>query len=87
MSDVKMIFLSVEEVKDKLNVNEITFGWSHRGKLCATAAGTNLRVQQSLDSSKDVAFMYAEGTPWHEGCFVNVDRRDLSQKLTDTFSM
>lgn len=69
-----MLFITVEELKTKLGATAINIVKSPKtNKLFGnTSNGKNLKVEQTLDSTKEVRFMYESDDTFDSGCIVNV---------------
>jgi invasion protein IalB len=78
-----MNYLSLEEAKKAFNVTTFQIVRNdNSGKLSILLpTGKFLKVQQNLDKSKEIAFMYED--EMEDGCLVNVNRNSPLNNIMD----
>jgi hypothetical protein len=70
-----MLFLSVADFKTKVGITSIAVVENpNTGKLFGSTdkAGYNVKVEQAIDQSLPIRFMYESEAKINEGCLVNV---------------
>ena len=71
-STVTMIFLEIPALKNRLGVSKIDIVRNpNTGKLFGATERGSIKVQQSLDATKAIKFMYESEDKFSEGCIVN----------------
>ncbi len=70
-----MQFITVSELKTRLGATSISIVKNPKegGKIFGNAnTGKNIKVQQDLDASKELRYMYEDEASFDTGCLVNV---------------
>lgn len=68
-----MVFQTIEEFKAQTGAIKIDIVKNpNTGKIFASAAGKNYKVEQAIDLKEPIRFMSEENGDFNEGCFVNV---------------
>ena len=79
-----MNFITVENLKARLNVKSLSLVDNEETGKCFIDAGNSrsLKVQQDIDVTKPMKFMYGSEDTFDEGCLTNVKPSTITVRHT-----